>query len=113
MLVIESMQLRLNSILEKFKKDLENSTTYPDIKLTPVRGMFTDKRKQAAIDKSPFDVARCYMKWTEREDNQLILAFRMGKNPQQLAVSHKRTLGAIHCRLIKLNLMTRTGRLLR
>ena len=108
MSVIDSIQLRLNSILEKFKKDLENSTTYPDIKLTPVRGMFTDKQKQAAIDKSPFDVTRCYMKWTNREDKQLILAFQMGKTPQQLAIAHKRTLGAIHCRLIRLNLISRT-----
>ena len=108
MTIIKSIQLRLDSILEKFKKDLENSTTYPDIRIRPFRGMFTDKQRQAVINKSSFDVTRCYMKWTNREDNQLTLAFQMGKNPQQLAVSHKRTLGAIYCRLIKLNLITRS-----
>ena len=46
MTIIKSIQLRLDSILEKFKKDLENSTTYPDIRIRPVRGMFTDKQRQ-------------------------------------------------------------------
>ena len=113
MTVLNLIQNRLDNLLDKFKRDLEYVTTYPDIKLKPCRGMFTNKQIQATINKTPFDVTRCYMKWTEREDNQLKLSFLMGKSPQELALSHKRTLGAIHCRLIRLNLMTRNGDRLR
>lgn len=40
--------------------------------------------------------------WTEEENLRLVVAFDAGQTQKQLAESHKRTVGAIRSRLIKL-----------
>ena len=41
--------------------------------------------------------------WSEEEDRLLAAAFDSGQTPKQLAESHKRTVGAIRSRLMKLD----------
>lgn len=104
-MIIQMMKNRLEGQRELFNKDLQQLVEFPNIRLKPFRGKFSNKQIQRTIESSSFDVTRCYMKWTETEDNSLIKLFKSKSSEESLAKKHKRTVGAIHCRLIRLGLI--------
>jgi len=90
-------------IIEALKDDQDKIEIHHEIRFAFSRGQFVTMA--ALRDKFP----RAFLPWTRREDERLAEMYQRGARISDIAQRHQRQPGAIHARLVRLNLLTEPG----
>jgi len=86
-------------IIEALKDDQDRIEIHQEIRFAFSRGQFVTMG--ALRDKYP----RAFLPWSHREDERLAEMYQRGARISDIAQRHQRQPGAIHARLVRLNLL--------
>ena len=86
-------------IIEGLKDDQDQIEIHQEIRFAFSRGQFVTMGQLR--EKYP----RAFLQWTPREDERLAEMYQRGARISDIAQRHQRQPGAIHARLVRLNLL--------
>jgi uncharacterized protein (DUF433 family) len=86
-------------IIEALKDDQDQIEIHQEIRFAFSRGQFVTMAKLREKH------ARAFLPWTPREDERLAEMYQRGARISEIAQRHQRQSGAIHARLVRLNLI--------
>jgi uncharacterized protein (DUF433 family) len=90
-------------IIEALKDDQDRIEIHQEIRFAFSRGQFVTMARLREKH------ARAFLPWTPREDERLAEMYQRGLRISDIAQRHQRQPGAIHARLVRLNLLKEPG----